>query len=330
MKLLDFLVYGLQIAFVLWFVFSIKPSENETIFEKKTTSCLEGYFSIIVILAHIPLLPRTIPFNLVGTTTTISAVTLFSAFSSYGLTVSIQKNKEYIKRIPTKIPRLVVWLGIIHALHKFRWATGLAHMWLILLILNYCVFYLAYTCLEKYKGLVIIGFWVLMSLCMKFSSVRLFGYISGWGAHSLGFIFGFIVAHRKNRCVAFCRKHRWAKIVGFAMAFCCFEILYFHFYDIDGYVLTTYLAQVGISIVTVGLCLLLFLNFKMESKLMGWLGNIGLFTFLSHQLVIGFLQQYVQDALLIVIVIPTALLTASILAFVDKRIRSFTKRIIRK
>ena len=136
----------LQGLIVVWLLKSLHICKDASCFlNNECVRALKGYFSIIILLFHVPV--SSVWLNCLWGASAFSIVTLFSFFSAYGLTVRSNADRSYIKGIPFRILRLVILYGIVlfmkFVLTENMFSGGI--LWFNCLLLSYIVFFLAYS-----------------------------------------------------------------------------------------------------------------------------------------------------------------------------------------
>lgn len=137
----------IQIILVVWLLSGIRVRGNEEyqFFDSESTAALKGYFSIVIVLFHVPV--SNVLYNLYGCALAVIIVTLFSYFSTYGMTMKARADEAYVDTIPRRFVRIAALYGMILLLKVLvtgNIASG-GIFWINSLLLSYVVFYLTYT-----------------------------------------------------------------------------------------------------------------------------------------------------------------------------------------
>lgn len=138
---------GIQIFLVIWLLSGIRlrGKEEYQFFDSESTAALKGYFSIVIVLFHVPV--SGVIYNLYGCALAVVIVTLFSYFSVYGMTVKARMDETYVRTIPRRFVRIAI-LYSVTLLLKYLVTGNMASggiFWINSLLLSYVVFYLTYT-----------------------------------------------------------------------------------------------------------------------------------------------------------------------------------------
>lgn len=185
----------IQGILVIWLFASLRVrSEDFHFLDGNSTAALKGYFSILIVLFHVPV--SSVWFNLLGCVSAVIIVTMFSFFSTYGMTVKLREDGAYLERIPVRFVRIAAIYGVTLLIKHFvtgNMFTG-GILWINSLLLSYIVFYLVHSVFKGggngYCDYIVIAFWIAYAIVMRIWPNL---YLS-WPAQAFGFAYGSIVA----------------------------------------------------------------------------------------------------------------------------------------
>ena len=171
---------------------SMKP------FNKEFTCALRGFWSIIVILVHVPLAFQNQLQDMAGSFAYIG-VTFFFMTSAYGLKISYSKQETGVfwrKRLPKLLVPMFVVNVVKMLLYKelIFWGLFAINGWVQWLLYCYLAFWFAYTMNLRCKDLFICACVVLLSLYWF-----IMGSGVGWPTEVYGFIWGILLANNVER-----------------------------------------------------------------------------------------------------------------------------------
>ena len=132
----------LQGILIIWLLSSIRVRKEMYHFvDRNSMMALKGYFSIIIVLFHVPV--SNIICNFLGCSLFVIIVTLYSFFSTYGMTIKMNENKGYVHTVPRRFARIAILYGVV--LFFKYYVTGMPFsggiLWMNNLLLSYVVFY---------------------------------------------------------------------------------------------------------------------------------------------------------------------------------------------
>lgn len=322
MNMSSLIAVAIQGLLVIWLCAGVRfRKENHHFLDEKSTMALKGYFSIVIVLFHCPV--SIIFYHIYGYGLSIIIVTLFSYFSTYGMTVRLQNNAAYLEKIPWRALRIAaIYCTVI--LIKCIWADDIARggvFWINNLLLSYLIFYVTHKLGLKGADYYIIGFWIMYAIVMRIFPNP---YLS-WPAQSLGFAYGSIAAVFREPLEKFFSREFKKITAGGLCLLPVLTIVYLYIRKPEES-LPMYLMKQASSFLLV----LLFLTFSVRAEVFGrWMtfcGKISLYIYLLHGLVIDLLEPYLTDGWLILMcIVVTVVLASAFYFFVEKTIAAFRK-----
>lgn len=142
----NFLIAAIiQGLLAIWLFASLRVRKGDFhFFDGTNTVALKGYFSILIVLFHVPV--SSVWYNLLGCVSAVIIVTMFSFFSTYGMTEKAKENKSYVDRLPIRFLRIAVLYGVTLLIKYFvtgnMFSGGI--LWINSLLVAYIIFYFAH------------------------------------------------------------------------------------------------------------------------------------------------------------------------------------------
>lgn len=148
---------------------------NEHFFDKANTSAMRGFWSLIVVLVHTPLLYQNKIQDILGSFAYVG-VTFFFMTSAFGLKLNVSKSMNSIKVFwKRRLLRLLVPNFLINTLavtlemvekNSFDWKRLISiDGWVQWILICYLIFWIVYRFgLERYRDTVICGLIIIFSL----------------------------------------------------------------------------------------------------------------------------------------------------------------------
>lgn len=309
---------GIQIFLVIWLLSGIRlrGKEEYQFFDSESTAALKGYFSIVIVLFHVPV--SGVIYNLYGCALAVVIVTLFSYFSVYGMTVKARMDETYVRTIPRRFVRIAI-LYSVTLLLKYLVTGNMASggiFWINSLLLSYVVFYLTYTMIRGggIRDGIIIGFWLAYSVMMKWCPNQYFS----WPAQSLGFAYGTIAAVYHVPLQRFFGRRIKGIIAACLLILPVLAGVYLKIHTPERETMLMFFLRIAISFLLILLFLALSVRIRLISKTMTYIGKISIYIYLLHGMVIDILKDHLADGWLILASIVFTVFFASCLSFALK------------
>ena len=268
------------------------PDGNDKFFDQQNSKAMRGFWSIIVILVHIPQEYQNTIQDLMGSFAYIG-VTFFFMTSAYGLSLSIKKRSAtgafWIKRLPKLlIPNwianiiLTVVLLLLCGLKKSVVSCIEVNIWVQWLLACYIAFWIGYVVNrnQKYSMAIVITLTVMFSICVYYLKHIEIITVTTWCTEIIGFVWGMILFSQYDKIKEFFRKKWLAKTIMFCISSLVLGVMYLKFKPVifwGDYILKIIL---GLSI----LSFVLILNNKIAigNKISYFLGDISFEVYLVH------------------------------------------------
>ena len=279
------------LAFMLMFKAEYMPNGNGAFFDRHNSKAMRGFWSIIVILVHIPQPYQNTIQDMIGSFAYIG-VTFFFMTSGYGLSVGVQGKPDSIKRFwRARLPKLLIpnWItNAVFALLLFALCGGSLggilniNRWVVWLLGCYLAFWIGYRFPWKAKlrrGIVCCLVFVLSITVYILQKLGLVQTVT-WCTEVFGFIWGMLLFAGYEKCKAFAARKWMVKVSAACLISLVLGVSYLLGKGIafwGDYVLKVLL---GLSI----LSFILLLNAKVRigNKLSSALGDISFEIFLAH------------------------------------------------
>lgn len=156
--LTNLIMIGLVLFLVSILIVGSKKQEDNHFFDKENTNALRGFWCLIVVLIHIPLLYQNKIQDIIGSFAYIG-VTFFFMTSAYGLRFQIENNPEKINTFwQNRLPKLLIPCAIVNIFSVFfkiytKEKVQLFELvkindWVMWLIICYLFFWISYKVLR--------------------------------------------------------------------------------------------------------------------------------------------------------------------------------------
>ena len=305
------------------------PQGNTEFFNIENTKAMRAFWSIIVVLVHIPTIYQNRVQDMAGSFAYIG-VTFFFMTSAFGLTLSAQKNG--IKTLPfwkKRLPKLLIPQFFTNAIYILLCATVLKEQvlfstvfyinhWIIWLLCCYVLFWLA-KMLFKNKTIgdvaicigVIAGS-VLMYVLKQNSIITQ----TIWPTEVYGFIWGLLLAKGfEGFRIAAGKKWIISSVVCCGVAL-LLGVLYLKFKPVVFF--GDYILKIVLGLAITLFVLLLNSKISLGNKIISFIGEISYETFLVHWLVTEFVTKVFGGVSSGVFILLTIVLTLMVAFVVHK------------
>ena len=283
----------LSVLLFLLLVLRDEAGKNNRFFDLDTTSCMRGFWCIVILLVHIPLAYQNTIQDAIGSFAYIG-VTFFFMTSGYGLMLKGEKRQGesvwsfWVKRLPKLIVPMLFVNVIRFFVELFAYEsasaalligiTGFVRQLLLFYFLFWIVFYLLPHGIAKQVKMLLLSFLI---ICFSFF-VYFFGGLQlfGWPVESFGFLYGILLAEAKTTFVEWGRQKRYFKILAFGIASLGLGVVYLKFKAIP--FLGDFVIRLLLGFFILMLILLLNVNIPIGNKMSRWLGKISYEVYLIH------------------------------------------------
>lgn len=294
---------------------SMKP------FNKESTCALRGFWSIIVILVHVPLAFQNQLQDMAGSFAYIG-VTFFFMTSAYGLKISYSK-QEISMFWRRRLPKLLLPMFVVNIvnmlLHKELTFLGLVAVsgWVRWLLYCYFVFWFAYTIKLRHKD-------IFICVCVILLSAYWFmmGSGVGWSTEVYGFIWGILLANnieKLDRKLSL--KYYLLTMCGIFVISGMFGVLYLKYKPVVFW--GNYLLKILLGVSLILLLLWFTKGIKLGNRFNLFLGKISYETYLIHGAVmtaVASIRPNLESAVFIVVSIVATVILAAISHEISARI----------
>lgn len=230
-------------------------------------------------------------------------VTIFFLISAYGMMLSAEKNKEYLKHfwrnrlVALLIPCILINI-VAFGLHvinfgEYRYSILGELNSYVAVLLQWCLwFYVVELCNNRFfpenymlKDTLLIGVVIISSLCNYFLVDAKVSAEAGWCFERMGLVWGVLLYRHYDRFVKWMEKNMLPKVIVLGVLGGILGVAYLKYKVI--YFWGAYLLKV-----LLGLVLILFLFTATSNRLFGdkaslWLGNISYEVYLSHHMMMA-------------------------------------------
>lgn len=274
-------------------LFRDKTAKHSEFFDLPTTNTMRGIWCWIVLLVHVPEKYQNTIQDMLGSFAYVG-VTFFFLSSGYGLMLGIEKKgvlslKGFWKRRLSKllIPMILINIltfvseGIVFGEFSCLVLISIAGF-VRQLLLFYAVFWLVFSLVQGKVGhtlriFLICVITVLLSVCFYVLGEKI---PFGWPCETLGFAYGIILAHYRERIYAFFKK-RWILKSGIlGLLSLCLGVLYLKTKQIDFW--GNYLTKIALGIAILACILCITAVYKIGNPVSRYFGKVSYEIFLIH------------------------------------------------
>lgn len=288
--MIDFISIALITVFLIVMML-FKSKRNDSLLDIESTQAMRGFWSIIVVLVHVPLIYQNKYQDMIGSFAYIG-VTYFFLISAFGMHQSYLKKRNnffdnfWFKRL-TKllVPWILVYLLTI--LVKLSFNLNIAvedfislNKWVLQLIIFdffYWIIFKLFKFKDFYKILIVVSMVFIWAVIEYFYH----DYIHlAWSTESFGFIYGLVLSYNFDKIRKILEHKRIIIIITGIILSMVFGLTYIKFKDIyfiGGFVLKVIL---GFCLTSVVITLNDFLKFN--NKVNQFMGKISYETYLVH------------------------------------------------
>ena len=274
------------------------PTEEESFLSLPYTQAMKGLACIVVLMVHVPDRYGN-PIQDAAGSFAYVFVTLYFLFSGYGCRYSLSHKPDYLnhfwrRRLPhLLLPGLAVnTLYVVFGIALRRELDLLVLVkfspYIYAILAAYGIFYLAWRIPgvpERGRDMAAVLGIAACSLLTRLTPIKVFFL---WPTESLGFVWGLILFHRKDRVVAALRNHgnRLTFLLGTLSLGA--GLLYLKTKEI--FFVGDYLLKVLLAVLILGFVAALTYRFDFTGRLLLGLGKISYAMYLSHTLVMEALE----------------------------------------
>lgn len=289
------------LGFIL--IYIDRKGKEASFFDIENTTCMRGFWCLIVLLVHIPAEYENSLQSMIGSFAYIG-VTFFFMTSSYGLTLGAMKDTKKIRQgfwkrrlgkllLPMFIVNVVRVIAETVCLNTFIWWKLFAITGFVRQILFFYLIFWIVVCLLPEKISFDIKCLILCISVIVFSIVIYLWKTNGvfaWPVESFGFAYGVLLARKKDLFLKLTKKKSWIFAGVFLVVSLILGLAYLKFKNIVFF--GDYITKImlGTSILT----FILFLNSKISigNCVSRFLGKISYEVYLIHGVVFIILEAF--------------------------------------
>lgn len=321
------------LAFLL--LFRDSKGRQSSFFDLETSGCMRGFWCLIVLLVHIPVVQQNTIQDAIGSFAFVG-VTFFFMTSSYGLTLSALKKPDtylngfWSRRLPRlMLPMLFVNVFTVVAeyvtIGKFNpWQFISLTNWVRQILIFYLIFWLVHRLFPKLsvkvKNNILIIITLMLSVLIYFTGG--FGIMS-WPTETMGFVYGILLATRKECFKQFALRKWWLKISLAFVLSAVTGVSYLKFKSIP--VVGDYLLKILLGIAILLLIFIANAKISTGNPVSRFLGSISYEVYLFHSVAFILLESISANLSSGVYILSSMIITV-LLSFAVNRICSAITR----
>ncbi len=317
-----------------------KSGKNTDFFDKSTSSSLRGFWSIVILLVHIPELYQNTIQDLIGSFAYIG-VTFFFISSSYGVMQGIIKKgdayfqnfwKNRLKRllIPMLLSNVFMFIFTLFSTRKCEFdlliqLTG----WVRQLLYFYLIVWFTYKGPFKKisndkKNIIICVLTVILSLVTYFTGGK---GISGWPTEMWGCLYGMFLAFNKEKVKNLLSQKFFVLMPIFLVTAGAAGLLYLKYKYI--FFFGEYLLKVVLGLLITMVVFTYNSRFKIGNSVNRFLGNISYEIYLVHALSFLIIEYFAPEIESGLFILLSIVITVVISVVINKITNSVNKRLLR-
>ncbi|MBO8478455.1 MAG: acyltransferase [Bacteroidetes bacterium] len=321
---------------------SSKRDDADDLFSKDYTTVLKGICCIFVVMVHIPAVYQNRLQDAIGSFAFV-CVTLFFMVSSYGMQLSAEHKKNYIRHfwrnrlLALLVPCILINIVVCILFWLIRGYPSFSVLWSInnyvVVLLEYCFWFYVVMLLKRWFK--IRKYWItdiLLIAGIVLSS--LYSYLSsetgtesaamGWCYERYGLVWGILMYRYLPYIKRWLISKRCLKVIAFSLLCCILGIAYLKFKTV--YFYGEYLLKVCLGLVIILWMLLLTVNRKFGNKVSLYLGNISYEVYLLHGSVMTAISILAPDVSSGVFILSTYFVTVLLSMVISAAARKIVSR----
>ena len=273
--------------------------DNSSFMSLPYTNAIKGVACIIVVIVHIPSEYGNPLQDAFGSFAYIG-VTLFFLISAYGCSYGVRKSgRRYLYLFWTKriialfVPALIV--NLLHLVLEIILGEGFSpsillnvNGYILATLAAYLIFWLVWLIKgipEKVKDCIIVALVVIGSLLTRLTPISVF---QGWPTESMGFAWGILLFHLKDKLHDLFWKHTLLSILILVVVSAGLGIAYLKFKSV--YFTGDYLLKIVLGVALILLIFAISIRFTFVGKPLQFLGHISYGVYLLHGIVMAYLS----------------------------------------
>lgn len=318
--------------------------EKGKFFSKDYTTVLKGLCCLIVIYVHVrPPHDNTLQ-DAIGSFAYV-CVTIFFLISAYGMMLSVEKNKNYLKQFWRN--RLLALLAPCVLVNIAAFGLNLLNsgeyqysiLWelnsYVAVLLQWCLWFyvVEFIRIKFFPHAIQLCDWILIAGVVVSS---LYNYLfidanvsneAGWYFERMGLVWGIILYRYYDRILMWMDKNRWMKVTILVIVGTILGIAYLKFKMI--YFWGAYLLKIILGLTLILLLFTATSNRKFGNKVSLWLGNISYEVYLSHHMMMAalicWLPVGVNSGVFILLTVLFTLAVSTVIHSISKPIVNYLR-----
>lgn len=319
------IMIGIVLFLAAVLVIGTQKQEDSHFFDKENTNALRGFWCLIVVLVHIPLLYQNRIQDMIGSFAYIG-VTFFFMTSAYGLRLQMENNPEKVNTFwQNRLPKLLIPCVVINLFSVIlkMWTKEEVQLielvkindWVMWLMICYFFFWMSYKFVGGGRDYVVIASVIALSLLVYWKK----DYIKGptWCPEVMGFVWGILLYRIKNRFLRIFNDKWMQKSLLLCVIAGVAGIGYLKFKTIPFW--GDYFLKIILGILIIAFMLAINVKVSIGNRVSNYLGSISFEVYLVHILVFDIIKKINPDMSSGVFILVSLILT-TVLASAIKRI----------
>jgi len=319
-------------------------SKKESIMSMADNTFLRGFWSIIVVLVHVPQMYQNRIQDMVGSFAYVG-VTFFFLASSFGLKRSITNKPDYISHFwRRRLPSILMPALLANALcnvsycllgKELNWKAFInINPWVKVLLIYYFIFWLFYAILPKAFGT---GWWQDVLIILIVCGISLGGYFTPikiskiWIVEPVGFAYGILVANYAKQIIVWIRKKWFINSLCLMILSLICGVAYLWFKPVVFY--GDYFLKLVLGIMITAFIFTLLGKLRVGNKVNFFLGTISYEVYLLHSDIFNIIRfifetKPIDSGLYIIISLTLTIICSAILWWITKLVNTNLIRVL--
>lgn len=302
-----------------------RKSESSHFFNFQNSNTLRGFWSLVVVLVHIPLAYQNRIQDIIGSFAYIG-VTFFFMTSAYGLRISVEKSPASIKFFwRRRLPKLLIpclLANIVQILFLAAEGKDISvlmlvniSLWVEWLLVCYLIFWICQKYIGSFVGDLIICIVVIGFSLTVYAFRDLIKNVT-WCTEVFGFVWGIALFHKKDKFAAWMSKSWISKSLVLCLVAGVLGVLYLKFKFISFW--GDYALKILLGAAITAFMLALNTRIEIGNRISSFLGRISFEVYLLHGIVFDVIESIAPNMASGVFILTSLVLTIFLSAWLQR------------